>query len=122
MSGWRCEGWGSLGYSDREIVKFCILQADSRAMNKVGALDFVRANFGFFTDLLGRIPCEFTIEGKRGPREQVNIQGSLLPGSRTVHPYGQASRRGRRPGYAFANQPFKDNFESLPLTHFYIER
>lgn len=118
MSGWRCEGWGSLGYSDHEIVEFRILQVDSRAMNKVGTLDFMRANSGFFTDLLGRMPWEFTIEGKRGPREQVNIKGSLLPGSRTVHPYGQVSRKGSRPEYAFANQPFKDNFKSLSLTHF----
>lgn len=81
---WRCEGWGSRGYTDHEILEFCIPQADSRPMNKIATLDFMRTNFGLFTDLLGRIPWEFTIEGKRGPREQVNIQGSFPPGSRTA--------------------------------------
>lgn len=48
--------------------RFCSPQVESRARNKTAALDFIRANFGLFADLLGRIPWEFTIEG-RGVQE-----------------------------------------------------
>ena len=43
---------GSLGCSDREMVEFRNLHGRSRAMTRVATLDFNRANFGLFKDLL----------------------------------------------------------------------
>lgn len=57
-------GLGQPWLSDHEIVEFCSLQVESRARNKIATLGFIRANFGLFTDLQGRIPWEFTIEGR----------------------------------------------------------
>ncbi|GAB0177486.1 hypothetical protein GRJ2_000213900 [Grus japonensis] len=65
---------GSLGCSDHEMVEFRILHGRSRAISRITTLDFRRANFGLFKDLLGRIPW--------GP----NIQSPLSLSSRSVHP------------------------------------
>ena len=43
---------GSLGCSDHEIVVFRILRGGRRAKNKIKTLDFRRANYGLFKDLL----------------------------------------------------------------------
>ncbi|GAB0209947.1 hypothetical protein GRJ2_003460400 [Grus japonensis] len=47
---------GSLGCSDHEMVEFRILRGRSRTIIKITTLDFRRAGFGLFKDLLGRIP------------------------------------------------------------------
>jgi len=47
---------GSRGCSDHEIVGFKILRAARRVHGKLTALDFRRADFGVFRDLLGRVP------------------------------------------------------------------
>ncbi|GAB0180275.1 hypothetical protein GRJ2_000492800 [Grus japonensis] len=47
---------GSLGCSNHEMVEFRILRAVRRAHSKLTTLDFRRADFGLFRDLLGRIP------------------------------------------------------------------
>ncbi|GAB0209831.1 hypothetical protein GRJ2_003448800 [Grus japonensis] len=44
---------GSLGCSDHEMVEFRILRAARRACSKLTTLDFRRADFGLFRDLLG---------------------------------------------------------------------
>jgi len=43
---------GSLGCSDHEMVEFRILRGGSRAISRIKTLDFRRANFGLFKDLL----------------------------------------------------------------------
>ena len=45
---------GSLGCSDLEMVEFKILRAARRTHSKLATLDFRRADFGLFRDLLGR--------------------------------------------------------------------
>ena len=47
---------GSLGYSDHEMVELRIQRAARRVKNKLTTLDFRRADFGLFKDLLGRVP------------------------------------------------------------------
>ena len=59
---------GSLGCSDHEMVEFRILHGRSRAITRITTLDFRRANFGLFKDLLGRIPRISALEG-RGTQE-----------------------------------------------------
>ncbi|PKU41149.1 hypothetical protein llap_8554 [Limosa lapponica baueri] len=59
---------GSLGYSDHEMVQFKILRAARRAHSKVATLDFGRADFGLFGDLLSRVPWDKALE-RRGAHE-----------------------------------------------------
>ena len=47
---------GSLGCSNHEIVEFRILCGRNKVISKTGTLDFRRANFNLFIDLLGSIP------------------------------------------------------------------
>ncbi|GAB0175730.1 hypothetical protein GRJ2_000038200 [Grus japonensis] len=63
----------SLGCSDHEMVEFRILRGRSRAISRITTLDFRRATFGLFKDLLGRIPWIKVLEGRGGPRKMVNI-------------------------------------------------
>ncbi|GAB0193347.1 nucleoside diphosphate kinase 6 [Grus japonensis] len=53
---------GSLGCRDHETVEFKILRAVRRAHSKLTALDFRRADFGLFRDLLGRLPRDKALE------------------------------------------------------------
>jgi len=47
---------GSLGCSDHEMVKFRILCGGGRALSRITILDFRKASFGLFKDILGGIP------------------------------------------------------------------
>lgn len=47
---------GSLGCSGHDMVELRILQGGSRAESRIATLDFRRADFVFFRELLGRIP------------------------------------------------------------------
>jgi len=47
---------GSLGCSDHEMVEFRILHEGRRARSRITTLDFRRANFGLFKDLLEGTP------------------------------------------------------------------
>ncbi|GAB0179465.1 hypothetical protein GRJ2_000411800 [Grus japonensis] len=55
---------GSLGCSDHEMVEFRILRTARRARSKLATLDFRRADFGLFRDLLGRVPWDKALEGR----------------------------------------------------------
>jgi len=47
---------GRLGCSNHEMVEFRILRGRSRAISRIKTLDFRRAKFGLFKELLGGIP------------------------------------------------------------------
>ncbi|GAB0177853.1 hypothetical protein GRJ2_000250600 [Grus japonensis] len=69
---------GSLGCSDHEMVEFRILRAAKKVHSKLTTLDFRRAGFGLFRDLLGRKPWDKVLEG-RGPQDSWLIfKGHLL--------------------------------------------
>jgi len=55
---------GCLDCGDHEMVKFKILRAARRAHSKLTALDFRRAGFGLFRDLLSRVPWDKALEGR----------------------------------------------------------
>lgn len=55
---------GSLGCSDYEMVEFEILKAVRRASGRLTSLDFVRAGFDLFKDLLGRVLWDKSVEGR----------------------------------------------------------
>lgn len=46
----------SLGNSGRDMVEFNIIQDKSRPTSRITALDFCRANFVLFRDMLAEIP------------------------------------------------------------------
>lgn len=48
----------SLDSSDHKVMEFSVMWGQSRAISKITMLDFKRANFGLFRDLLGRIQWE----------------------------------------------------------------
>jgi len=54
---------GSVSCSDREMVEFRILRGESRAIRRIKTLDFRRANFGLFKELLGGVPWVRALEG-----------------------------------------------------------
>jgi len=59
---------GSLGCTDLEMVEFRILRAVRSVHRKLTTLEFRRAEFGLFGDLLGRAPWDKALEG-RGAQE-----------------------------------------------------
>jgi len=63
---------GRLGCSDHKMVHFKILRAVRRAHSKLTNLDFRRADFGLFRDLLGRKPWDKAMEG-RGVQETWSV-------------------------------------------------
>ncbi|GAB0203429.1 hypothetical protein GRJ2_002808500 [Grus japonensis] len=65
----------SLGCSDHEMVEFKILRAARRVHSKLTTLDFKRADFGLFRDLLGRIPWDRALEGRRA-QESWDLKGN----------------------------------------------
>ncbi|GAB0188220.1 hypothetical protein GRJ2_001287300 [Grus japonensis] len=69
---------GSLGCSDHEMVEFRILRAARRALSKLTTLDFSRADFGLFRDLLGRIPWDKALEGRGAQDSSLIFKGHLL--------------------------------------------
>ena len=69
---------GSLGCSDHEMVEFKILRAVRRAQSKLTTLDFRRADFGLFRDLLGRIPWDKAVEGRVAQESWLICKDHLL--------------------------------------------
>ncbi|GAB0208089.1 hypothetical protein GRJ2_003274600 [Grus japonensis] len=69
---------GSLGYSDHEMVEFRILRAARKALSKLTTLEFRRADFGLFRDLLGRLPRDKALEGRGAQDSWLVFKGQLL--------------------------------------------
>ncbi|GAB0203516.1 hypothetical protein GRJ2_002817200 [Grus japonensis] len=69
---------GSLGCSDHEMVEFKILRAVRRTHGKLTTLDFRRADFGLFRDLLGRMPWDKALEGRVAQDSWLVFEDHLL--------------------------------------------
>ncbi|GAB0204803.1 hypothetical protein GRJ2_002945900 [Grus japonensis] len=69
---------GSLGCSDHEMVEFKILRAARRAHSKLTTLDFRRADFGLFSDLLGRTQWDKDLEERGAKDSWLIFKGHLL--------------------------------------------
>ncbi|GAB0179072.1 hypothetical protein GRJ2_000372500 [Grus japonensis] len=69
---------GSLGCNDHEMVEFKILRAVRRAHSKLTALDFRRADFGLFRDLLGSVPWDKALEGRGAQESWLVFKDHLL--------------------------------------------
>ncbi|GAB0208992.1 mitochondrial enolase superfamily member 1 [Grus japonensis] len=91
---------GSLGCSGHEMVEFRILHGRSRAISRTTTLDFRRANFGLFKDLLGRIPWVKVLEGKRAQESWSIFRHHFLRAQDQCIPKNRkTSKGGRRPAW-----------------------
>ncbi|GAB0199978.1 hypothetical protein GRJ2_002463200 [Grus japonensis] len=91
---------GSLGCSDHEMVEFRILRAARRAHSKLTTLDFRRADFGLFRDLLGRVPWDKALEGRRAQDSWLIFKGHLLQAQERCIPTKRKSgKNSRRPAW-----------------------
>ncbi|GAB0203792.1 mitochondrial enolase superfamily member 1 [Grus japonensis] len=89
---------GSLGCSDHEMVEFRILRAARRVHRKLTTLDFRRADFGLFRDLLGRIPWDNALEGRGAQDSWLIFKGHLLQAQeRCIPTKRKSSKNTRRP-------------------------
>ncbi|GAB0207491.1 hypothetical protein GRJ2_003214800 [Grus japonensis] len=68
----------SLGCSDHEMVEFRILRGRSREKSMTQGLDFRRAGFGLFRDLLARIPGDTTLERREVQESCLIFKNHLL--------------------------------------------
>ncbi|GAB0179518.1 cAMP-dependent protein kinase inhibitor alpha [Grus japonensis] len=91
---------GSLGCSDHEMVEFKILGAVRRVHSKLAALDFRRADFGLFRNLLGRIPWDKALEGRGAQDSWLIFKGHLLQAQERCNPTKRKSgKNARRPAW-----------------------
>ncbi|GAB0186968.1 mitochondrial enolase superfamily member 1 [Grus japonensis] len=89
---------GSFGCSDHKMVEFRILRAARRAHSKLNTLDFRRADFGLFRDLLGRIPWDKALEGRGAQDSWLIFKGHLLQAQEQCIPTKRkSSKNTRRP-------------------------
>ena len=89
---------GSLGCSDHEMVEFKILSGRSKAISRIATLDFRRANFDLFRDLLGAIPWAWVLEGKGASESWSAFQQLFFQARDRCVPVSKKSGKGgRRP-------------------------
>jgi len=77
---------GSLGCSDHEMVEFKILCGRSKAKSSIATLDFWRANFNLFWDLLGGISWARVLEGKGTHESWATFKQHFFQAQGLVHP------------------------------------
>ncbi|GAB0208316.1 mitochondrial enolase superfamily member 1 [Grus japonensis] len=91
---------GSLGCSDHKMAEFKILRTARRVHRKLTTLDFRRAGFGLFRDLLGRIPWDKALEGRGAQDSWLIFKGHLLQAQeRCIPTKRKSSKNTRRPAW-----------------------
>jgi len=91
---------GSLSCSDHEMVEFRILCGGSRAISRIKTLDFRRANFGLFKDLLEGIPWARALEGRAVQESWLLFKHHFLHAQEQCIPLRKKPRkRGKRPAW-----------------------
>ncbi|GAB0202862.1 hypothetical protein GRJ2_002751800 [Grus japonensis] len=89
---------GSLGCIDHEMVEFKILRAARRAHSKLTTLDFRRAGFGLFRDLLGRVPWDKALGGRGAQESWLVFKDHLLQAQeRCIPTKRKSNKNSRRP-------------------------
>jgi len=90
---------GSLGCCDR-AMKFKILRAARRVHSKLNTLAFRGADFGLFSDLLGRVPWDKALEGRGAEESLLIVRGHLLQVQEQYIPTKRKSGKStRRPAW-----------------------
>jgi len=91
---------GRLGCSDHEMVEFRILCGGSRVISRIKTLDFKRANYGLFKELLGGIPWDRALEGRGGQESWLQFKLHFLHAQERCIPLRKKSSKGdRRPAW-----------------------
>ncbi|PKU43211.1 tetratricopeptide repeat protein hypothetical protein [Limosa lapponica baueri] len=91
---------GNLGCTDHQMVEFKILKAVRRARSKLSALDFRRADFGLFRDLLSRVPWDNTLEGREVHESWLILKDHLLQTQeRYIPTKTKSGKNARRPAW-----------------------
>ncbi|GAB0203979.1 mitochondrial enolase superfamily member 1 [Grus japonensis] len=91
---------GSLGCRDHEMVEFRILRAARRVRSKLSTLDFRRADFGLFRDLLGRIPWDKALEGRGAQDSWLIFKGHFCQAQEQCIPTKKkSSKNTKRPAW-----------------------
>jgi len=81
-------------------VKFRILRGGSRAISRIKSLDFRRANFRLFKEILGGIPCVRDLEGRSGHESWSLFKHHFLHAQDWCIPVCKKCRKGgRRPAW-----------------------
>ncbi|GAB0176056.1 hypothetical protein GRJ2_000070800 [Grus japonensis] len=78
------------------MVEFKILRAARRAHSKLTTLDFRKADFGLFRDLLGRIPWDKALEGRGARDSWLIFKGHLLQAQELCIPTKRKSGKNTR--------------------------
>ena len=91
---------GSLSCSDHEMVEFRILSGGSRAICRIKILDFRRANFGLFKELLGGIKWVRALQGRGIQERWLLFKDHFFHAQDRCIPQSKKSRKGgRRPAW-----------------------
>ncbi|GAB0186157.1 hypothetical protein GRJ2_001081000 [Grus japonensis] len=91
---------GSLGCSDHEVVEFKTFRAVRRVHSKLTTLDFRRAEFGLFRDLLGRLQWDKALEGRGSKKSSLIFKDHVLQAQEQCIPTKRKSgKKARRPAW-----------------------
>ncbi|CAM4580634.1 unnamed protein product [Caretta caretta] len=91
---------GNLGGSDHEMVEFRILTQGRKESSRVWTLDFRKADFDSLRELMGKIPWENNMRGKRVQESWLYFKESLLRlQGQTIPMCRKNSKYGRRPAW-----------------------
>jgi len=100
----------SLGCIDHETVKCRISCGRNRVPSRIATVDFSKANFGPFKHLLGEIPWEKVLEGKRAQDSRLVFKDCFLRAQeQTIQTGRKSGKRARRPEWL--NRELLDKFK-----------
>ncbi|KAM9654465.1 uncharacterized protein ACIBXB_005124 [Morphnus guianensis] len=101
---------GSLGCSDHEMVEVKILRAARRVHHKLTTMNFRRAEFDLFRDLLGRVPWDKDLEGRETQESWLIFKDHLFQAQEQCIPVKRKSgKKARRP--AWMNKELLDKLQ-----------
>ena len=90
----------SLGSSDHNAVEFKIHGAARKLHGKLSALDFKKADFGLFRDLMGKVPWEAALEGRGAQESWSTFKEHLLQAQQRCIPMkNKSGKKARRPAW-----------------------
>jgi len=97
------------------MVEFKILRAARRAHSKLCTLNFRRAGFGLFRDLLSGVPWDKGLEGRGAQESWLIFKDHLLQGQeRCVPAKSKSGKNTRRPAWMNTELLDKSNTERKP--------
>ena len=88
-----------LGCTDLEMMEFKTQREGNKAKSRITALDFSRADFVLFRDLLGRVPQKSAV-GRKGFQESLLFFRDHIQAQEWLTPMTRiSSKGGRRPAW-----------------------